>query len=362
MVGKSFTAIGLMSGTSMDGVDAALITTDGEAALETGPHLTMPYERGFRDRLRDLVAGRGDVEAVEEELTSYHARAVKVLLRSAGMRTAEISVLGFHGHTILHSPEDGNTWQIGDGSMLARETGIDVVHDLRAADVAAGGQGAPLAPVFHRALSAKMERPLSVLNIGGVANITWIGPGGADLIGFDTGPGNALIDDWMAKQTGKAFDQDGAAAAAGRAYPVRLAKMMTHPYFAERPPKSLDRDAFTGIAAEALKGLSTEDGAALLTAFTVEAVARAADQLPVPSYRWIVVGGGRKNQTIMKGLRTRLSAEVISGDDIGWPGDAVEAQAFGYMAVRSLLGLPISYPGTTGVANPISGGVFTPKA
>ena len=346
----------------MDGIDAALISTDGEAALALGPHLTVPYEPAFRDRLRDLVARHGDAGAVEQALTAHHARAVDELLRTSGTRAADVDVIGFHGHTILHNPEIGRTWQIGDGAALARETGIDVVHDLRAADVAAGGQGAPLAPVFHRAMAATMARPLSVLNIGGVANVTWIGPGAQDLIGFDAGPGNALIDDWMRRRAGRPFDADGRTAAAGRADPVRLAGMMTHAYFAAPPPKSLDRDAFTNIAAKALADVSTEDGAALLTAFTVAAVARAAAHLPQAPKRWIIVGGGRRNATIMAGLRARLSAAIISGDEIGWSGDAIEAQAFGYLAVRSRRGLPISYPGTTGVPKPMSGGVFTPKA
>ena len=361
MANKTWTAIGLMSGTSMDGVDAAVVTTDGEALLEPGAHLTMPYERAFRERLRDLIAGKGDVEAVEEELTACHARAVTLLLRSAEMNATEIDVIGFHGHTILHNPGDGHTWQIGDGAKLAREVGIDVVHDLRAADVAAGGQGAPLAPVFHRALSGRMARPLAVLNIGGVANLTWIGGGAEDLMGFDTGPGNALIDDWVMRHKGEAFDRDGALATAGRASPVKLAKLMTHPYFKQPPPKSLDRDDFVGFVAETSQGQSPEDGAALLTAFTVESITQSVHHLPLPPLQWIVVGGGRHNQAIMSALRVRMEAEILSGEDVGWSGDAVEAQAFGYMAVRSRLGLAISYPGTTGAPRAMSGGVFAPK-
>jgi anhydro-N-acetylmuramic acid kinase len=362
MASKPWTAIGLMSGTSMDGVDAAVITTDGENHLKPGAHLTMPYDRKFRAKLRDLIGGKGDVKAVEEELTGYHARAVTVLLRSAGMNAKEIDVIGFHGHTILHNPEDGNTWQIGDGTKLSKDTGINVVYDLRAADVAAGGQGAPLAPVFHRALSSRIGRPLAVLNIGGVANLTWIGSGDEDLMGFDTGPGNALIDDWIMSQTGEPFDRDGMLAAAGRIHPVKLAKLMTHPYFSQKPPKSLDRDDFAGYVTEALRDVSVEDGAALLTAFTVESIAQSASHLPLPPFQWVVVGGGRNNQSIMGGLRKRMEVQITPGDEIGWSGDAVEAQAFGYMAVRSRLGLPISYPGTTGVPHAMSGGVFVPKS
>jgi anhydro-N-acetylmuramic acid kinase len=361
MAKKAWTAIGLMSGTSMDGVDAALISTDGEAMLEPGRHLTTPYDSAFRDRLRDLIAGQGDVAAVEKELTACHRRAVTELLRAANIGQADVDVIGFHGHTILHEPEQARTWQIGDGAKLAKDTGIDVVYDLRRSDVAAGGQGAPLAPVFHRALSAGMPLPLAVLNIGGVANVTWIGDGEDALIGYDTGPGNALLDDWIVRHTGNPFDRDGALGAAGRWHPVKLARLMTHPYFNEKPPKSLDRDAFATIAADILQGLSVEDGAGLLTAFTVETISQAAIHMPLQPRQWIVVGGGRHNQTLMDGLRARITAEITSGDDIGWSGDAVEAQAFGYIAVRSRLNLPISYPGTTGVPRPMSGGVLARK-
>jgi anhydro-N-acetylmuramic acid kinase len=361
MVKKAWTAIGLMSGTSMDGVDAALITTDGEAMLEPGRHLTTPYDSAFRGRLQDLVAGQGDVAAVEKELTACHGRAVTALLRVAGIGPADVDVIGFHGHTILHKPEQARSWQIGNGAKLARDTDIDVVYDLRGADVAAGGQGAPLAPVFHRALSAKIPRPLAVLNIGGVANVTWIGDREDALIGYDTGPGNALLDDWISRHTGDPFDRDGALGAAGHFHPVKLAKLMTHPYFNKKPPKSLDRSAFAAIAVDILRDLSVEDGAALLTAFTVETVFQAAIHMPLQPRQWIVVGGGRHNQALMNGLRARIDAEVTSGDDIGWSGDAVEAQAFGYMAVRSRLSLPISYPGTTGVPRPMSGGVLARK-
>jgi len=362
MAKRTWTAIGLMSGTSMDGVDAALITTDGDSLVETGAHLTIPYSDDFREELRDLIDGRGDLTSVEVMLTDLHALAVTRLLETAELDAAAVDVIGFHGHTILHEPDAGRTWQIGDGAKLARDTGIDVVFDLRAADVAAGGQGAPLAPVFHRALTADQPRPLAVLNIGGVANVTWIGSGQDDLIGFDTGPGNALIDDWVKRYTGAPFDRDGALAAAGRAFPVKLARLMTHSYFAETPPKSLDRDDFNTIAVDAVDGLSTEDGAALLTAFTVESIARSLGHLPAAPARWIVVGGGRRNAAIMKGLRNRLEADIVTGEDVGWSPDAIEAQAFASMAVRSRLGLPNSFPGTTGVPEPIVGGVHAPPS
>ncbi len=274
------------------------------------------------------------------------------------MASGAVAVLGFHGHTILHQPEAGRTRQIGDGALLAAETGIDVVCDFRARDVAGGGQGAPLAPLYHAALAAELAKPLAVLNLGGVANLTWIGAGADESEGavraFDTGPGNALIDDWAARHSGRPLDLDGALARAGRTDEAALASLLEDPYFARPPPKSLDRDAFDpGPVA----GLSPADGAATLTAFSAAAVARALDHLPVPPRRWLVTGGGRHNPALMAALAERLEAPVAPVEAVGWDGDALEAQAFAYLALRSLEGLALSLPGTTGVARPMPGGV-----
>jgi len=345
-------AVGLMSGTSMDGIDAALIETDGTRVLRFGPAITTPYEPPFRERLRAILGGQGDVAGVERDLTDLHAAAVGELLAGAPVARDTVRVIGFHGHTILHAPAARRTWQIGDGARLADAVGIDVVGDLRQADVAAGGQGAPLAPVYHLALSADLDRPLAVLNIGGVANVTWIGPG-EQLVAFDTGPGNALIDDWMLRRTGVAVDRDGRAAGAGRANEAALAMLLSNGYFALPPPKSLDRDAFDTAP---LAGLSVEDGAATLARYTVESVALALDHLPHRPRRWLVCGGGRHNRTLMAMLAARLRAPVEPVEAVGWRGDALEAEAFALMAVRSLEGLPISFPGTTGVPAPMTGG------
>lgn len=348
-------ALGLMSGTSLDGVDAALVRTDGIRVLEFGPFRTAPYDAAFRERLRASLGGKGDVAGVERDLTEIHAAAVKALLREAGREKAD--VIGFHGHTILHAPEARRTWQIGDGALLARQTGIDVVHDFRSADVAAGGEGAPLAPVYHAALAAELERPLAVLNIGGVANVTWIdGPSSApNLIAFDTGPGNALVDDWVRRHHGRLYDMDGALAASGRVDAGALARLLDHDYFGRRPPKSLDRDTFSTAH---VAGLSAADGAATLTAFTAQAVARAVMHFPAPPRRWLVTGGGRHNKTLMEALAASLSGTVEPVEAARWNGDGLEAQAFAYLAVRSLRGLPLSFPGTTGVERPMAGGVL----
>lgn len=348
-------ALGLMSGTSLDGIDAALVRTDGVRVQEFGPFLTRPYDATFRERLRAVLGGQGDVAGVERDLTEIHAAAVQALLREAGARKAD--VIGFHGHTILHAPEARRTWQIGDGALLARRTGIDVVHDFRSADVAAGGEGAPLAPVYHAALAAELERPLAVLNIGGVANVTWIdGPASApNLIAFDTGPGNALIDDWVRRHDGRLYDVDGALAAAGQVDVDALARLLEHDYFGRTPPKSLDRDAFSTAP---VSHLSAADGAATLAAFTVQAVARALSHFPAPPRRWLVTGGGRHNRTLMAALARALPGTVAPVETARWNGDGLEAQAFAYLAVRSLRGLPLSYPGTTGVERPTAGGVL----
>ena len=354
-------AVGLMSGTSMDGVDAALIETDGESLARPRAFLTIPYESAFRSRLASAVAaGRADA-ALVEELTHLHAGAVGRVLKEAGVESGTVALVGFHGHTVLHAPAERRTLQIGDGSLLARLTGIAVVGDFRSADVAAGGEGAPLAPVFHRALAALLEKPVAVLNIGGVANLTWIGRD-ESLIAFDTGPGNALIDDWALRHIGHPMDLDGALAASGRVEEGALAGLLADPYFKRRAPKSLDRNHFAGLAAR-LADLGPEDGAATLTEFTAAAVALAARQLPEPPKRWIVTGGGRRNPTLMAALARRLAVPVEPCESVGWDGDALEAQAFAYMAVRSAKGLPISYPETTGAPRPMTGGrLFKPAA
>ena len=280
---RVYRVIGLMSGTSLDGIDAAFLATDGQARLEPGPFLTLPYAPAFRARLRGVLGGQGDVASVERELTELHAEAVAALRQHNAL--GAIDLVGFHGHTILHRPQEHRTWQIGDGALLARLTGIDVVNDFRSNDVAAGGEGAPLAPLYHRALAGPLAKPVAVLNIGGVANVTWIGEGEDDILAFDTGPGNALIDDWMLRHTGAPLDQDGALARQGRASEPHITNFLAHPYFARRPPKSLDRDDF---AASVPDHLAPADGAATLTAMTAAAVAAAARHFRRPAERWLV--------------------------------------------------------------------------
>jgi anhydro-N-acetylmuramic acid kinase len=262
-------------------------------------------------------------------------------------------VIGFHGQTILHAPARGLTWQIGDAALLARRARTQVVHDFRSADVAAGGEGAPLVPLFHAALAASLPKPLLIVNIGGVANITFLGADG-EILACDTGPGNGPLDDLLLRHTGRPFDEDGALAARGLVRQDHLALLMSHPYFSRPAPKSLDRLAFSALIEQATSGLSAADGAATLAAFTVAAIAAAP--LPEPPQRILVCGGGRKNLHLMERLRKAVAMPVDPVEAVGWDGDALEAQCFGFLAVRSLRGLPLSLPSTTGVPAPMPGG------
>ncbi len=350
---KIYRAVGLMSGTSLDGVDAAWLETDGEAIFGTGAALTLHYEESLRADLRRLLDLAPRMAAddpflldVERRLTDDHAVAVAMLGRPA-------ELIGFHGQTILHAPERGVTWQIGDAARLAARARAPVVHDFRAADVAAGGQGAPLVPLFHAALARDLPKPLLVVNIGGVANITFLGEDG-EILACDTGPGNGPLDDFLQRHTGQPFDRDGALAAAGHARQDRLARLMAHPYFARPAPKSLDRLTFTTLIDEAVRGLEVPDGAATLAAFTATSIAGAP--VPEPPLRVLVCGGGRKNLNIMHRLRAAFACPVEPVEAVGWDGDSLEAQCFAYLAVRSVLGLPLSLPGTTGVPAPQTGG------
>jgi anhydro-N-acetylmuramic acid kinase len=361
-------AVGLMSGTSMDGIDVALIDTDGDGRVERGPALSYPYSEPFRAQLRAALveASRlrrrderpGSLHLTEQYLTDLHAEAVTNFLEDCRIAPESVDVVGFHGQTVLHAPERKLTVQIGDGPGLARAVGIDVIYDLRGPDVAAGGQGAPLAPVYHRALAARLpERPVAVVNIGGVGNVTWIGSDGT-LIAFDTGPGNALLDDWMHTHTGHAVDADGTTAARGKIDEAALTALLTHAYFGVAPPKSLDRNAFN---LDPVRHLSLEDGAATLAAFTAASLARARAHMPEQPKLWVVSGGGRRNRTLMTMIAERVESAVAPAEAAGFDGDAVEAEAWAYMAVRSLKGLPITFPGTTGVAQPLTGGVLARK-
>ncbi len=353
-------ALGLMSGTSLDGIDAALIKTDGETVEAFGESHTTAYDDGFRTQLREAVYGRGDLLKMEHGLTIRHIDAVKKLLKQANIAAKDVHVVGFHGQTVAHRPAERMTWQIGDGALLAEKTGIDVVCDFRRRDVAAGGQGAPLVPLFHAALAKTMELPVVMVNIGGSANVTWIGRSESasdtlldlDILAFDTGPGNVLLNEWALKHTGRDCDVNGKLAAAGKVDKALLDTLLGDPYFKLVPPKSLDRNHFS---IEALDGLSAQDGAATLTEFTAATIGLAAEHFPTPAKQCIVCGGGGHNPELMKALAKHFP-RVTMADKIGWQSDAMEAQAFAFLAVRSLKGLALSVPTTTGAARAVTGG------
>jgi anhydro-N-acetylmuramic acid kinase len=361
------TAIGLMSGTSLDGVDVALIETDGQRVKALGPSGYRPYTETERALLRQALteavnlpqrdARPGILREAERAVTMAHAEAVGAFTAQHHISREDVAIVGFHGQTVLHRPERKMTVQIGDAAVLAKAIHIPVMHDFRAADVAAGGQGAPFVPVYHRALAQSLDRegPIVVVNIGGVSNITYID--GADtLIACDTGPGNALLDDYMFRTLGEPFDREGRTAAQGTVDVAWVARAMEHPFFALPPPKSLDRNDFASLA---LREMPAADGAATLTAFTAEAIARIVPLLPKEPRSWIVAGGGARNPTMLRMMRERLAtATVEAANTLGWSADAIEAQAFGFLAARGLNGLPLSYPATTGVPVPMTGGVI----
>jgi anhydro-N-acetylmuramic acid kinase len=361
------TAVGLMSGTSLDGVDVALLETDGKKVKAFGPCGYRPYtdhERGLlRQALAEAVhlpqrdARPGILAEAERAVTVAHAEAVAAFTAQHRITREEIDIVGFHGQTVLHRPEKKLTVQIGDGPALAKAIHIPVMHDFRAADVEAGGQGAPFVPVYHRALAQSLGRegPIAVLNIGGVSNITYI-DGTDTLIACDTGPGNALIDDFMFRVMSQRFDCEGRMAAQGVADEAWIARALELPFFRLPPPKSLDRNDFAKLK---LGEMKPADGAATLTAFTAAAIARIVPQLPKPPKSWIVAGGGARNRTMLRMLQERLRPAIVEPADVlGWATDAIEAQAFGFLAARGLKGLPLSYPATTGVPMPMTGGVI----
>lgn len=352
------TVIGLMSGTSLDGVDAAVIHTDGERIAGYGPDISLPYTAALRRRARRildhapaLLPDDPEVKAVALEITRHHIDAVRQLHTLA----PDIDLIGFHGQTILHAPDRHMTWQIGDAALLSRATGLAVVHDFRSADVAAGGEGAPLVPWFHAALLHDVPGPVAVLNIGGVANVTFIDADGT-IHACDTGPGNALLDDWAMRHTGTACDTDGRLARAGTANRAIVEQLLADPYFARPAPKSLDRQSFA-TALDRVTACTPADGAATLAAFTIEAVRRTP--LPARPARWYVCGGGRRNPVLMQGLQAALGVPVMEVDHLGWNGDALEAQCFGFLAARSIRGLPLSAPTITGGPGGLSGGRLT---
>lgn len=365
-------AIGLMSGTSMDGIDVAMLRTDG-ISVEAGPSFFVPYDAAFRRRLEaSLETAKGidrreerpgDLAELEREITIRHVRAVEAFLGSDAGRWGKPKIVGFHGQTVLHRPHLGLTVQLGDGELLAKELGIPVVYDMRANDMRHGGQGAPLVPAYHAALAGSLpERfsrryPVVFVNVGGISNITYV-PVTGDPIAFDAGPGNTLIDQWVSREGGVPYDSGGTIASEGGIVAKVVARYMAAPFFGRSGPKSLDRNDFT---LEPAAGLGLSDGARTLAAVSAEAILKAVEHVPESPKLWIVCGGGRKNPHIVGDLRNgveKSGAEVVVAEDAGLDGDATEAEAWAFLAVRSMKGLPLTFPTTTGCREAISGGVL----
>ncbi|MEO1397777.1 MAG: anhydro-N-acetylmuramic acid kinase [Pseudomonadota bacterium] len=370
------TALGLMSGTSMDGIDLALVRTDGEAAIEFGPVMSVDYpaafrrsiEVGLKDALKiktatDRMQRPGRLAQLEHDITLAHADAVVSFLKREALSPDDIDLLGFHGQTVLHRPKQGLTVQLGDGSQLASLTGIATVFDMRARDMELGGQGAPLVPVFHQALATRIARdrdgPIMFVNIGGISNVTYV-DGENDPIAFDSGPGNALIDQWVQAEGGIPFDQGGRIASEGSVSTVVLERYLAAAFFEKAGPKSLDRGDFKPLKPDELE---LSDGARTLVEVSAAAIAKSAEHVPRTPVLWVLCGGGRLNEALVSSLRRALAsteADVVLAEDVELDGDMLEAQAFAYLAARSAKGLPLTFPTTTGCRQPVTGGLLAP--
>jgi anhydro-N-acetylmuramic acid kinase len=350
--------IGLMSGTSFDGIDVGSLETDGAVIAATGPAETWPWPDAMRERLRAVMGQANAPADLVRDVTDCHYAAVEAFLDRHAIDRASVAAVGFHGQTILHRPQDRLTVQIGDGAWLARALGLVVVDQFRIDDVAAGGQGAPLAPVYHQALFRQHAKPLAVVNIGGLSNVTWVGGDADDLVSFDCGIGNARLDDWMWRKAGLAYDADGSCGLRGTIDEALVAATLQQPYYQRMPPKSLDRDElFVDLPGD----MGLDDGAATLAAITADAIVLGAQHFPAPVHEWIVAGGGRRNGAIMARLRAKLEQPVLSAEQAGQDGDGVEAHLIAFLAARKLAGLPSSYARTTGAPHPVvCGHVHTP--
>lgn len=357
---KKIKALGMMSSSSLSGVSAAAVVTDGIDVYEVSRTVSVPYDDDIRER---LYAASGQKPKTEEAalalkklgdaVTRFHAEVAQDVMNYLG---APVDVIGFHGHTVLHDASSHYTYQLGNGQLLADLTGTKVVNRFSNADMLAGGQGAPLVPVYYASLINNFDKPAAVVNIGGITNVTWVGDNG-EMLAFDVGPGNAVINDWVYKHAGQQMDYNGNLAITGKINEKVLASLMRHKFFAQYPPKALGQDEFKDKL-EHLEGLSLEDGAATVTAFVAESIIYSlAMYLPQMPKKIVLCGGGAKNPTLVRFLRQRLNGpEVIVSGELGWRPDTMEAQAYGFLAVRRLYNLPNTFPATTGCIEPVVGG------
>ncbi|MBE6448044.1 MAG: anhydro-N-acetylmuramic acid kinase [Alphaproteobacteria bacterium] len=356
--------LGLISGSSLDGINAAIITTDGVDVFEFGEAREIPYDDELRDKLRWFhhnytSAEEAQKQELENLLTQAHATAIRDIIDSDDK---QIDLVGFHGHTIVHKPDEHFIYHIGNAQQLADSIGIKVVSRFRQADILSGGQGAPLSAVYHQALASAIEKPVAFVDIGGISSLTWMGSNG-ELLAFDAGPGNNAINDWVFKHAGQHMDYNGKQAALGTVHMPIINQLMRHKFLAKHPPKAADKATFKDKL-EHLEGLSLQDGAATATSFVAEAIAYSiALYLPEAPKTLIICGGGAQNPTLVRFLRQRFDSTVVkTASELGWDASAIEAQAFAYLAARRVNLMPATYPFTTGVSMPcICGEVFEPK-
>lgn len=348
---KVYRAIGLMSGTSLDGaIDVAMIETDGRGYVKPLRYYEYPYDITVRDKVRACFGKKerdAETEEAEKLVTQLHIEAVKAF-------DEKVDIIGFHGQTITHDPDNGFTWQLGDGEALAKATGTDVIYDMRKKDVLSGGQGAPLLPLYHQALFSDHEKPVAILNLGGVANMTYVGEGD-EVIASDCGPASAMMDDFMRKRTGKEFDENGRVASRGNILGNAVDEFLANDFFKKAPPKSLDRDHWS---IDLVEYANDEDGMATLMEMTVQGILKYLEYLPQKPTKIYTAGGGAKNKYLIDTLQERTGTRIEKLDVLGWNGDATEAEGFAYLAVRSKEGLNLTLPTTTGSKEPTGGGIY----
>ena len=359
---QTFKVLGLSSGSELEGLNAAVITTDGVDVFDFGPTFELPFDEDMRDDLRKLhqnftILSDVEKDRVADKFTSVCMAFAKEILS----QDDSINLIGFGGHIICHKPSEHILYQIGDNARMAKECSIDVVGNFRNADILAGGQGAPLSAIYHAAISQNIAKPLAWIDIGGISALTIIGPNG-EMQAYDAGAGNAVINDWVNKHANMHMDFNGKLAISGHIHDDILSSLLRHKFLRLAPPKAADKSTFCDKC-EHLEGLSLEDGAATATAFVAQSILNSINDFAIiRPEKLIICGGGAKNPTLMRFIKQRSSdIEVLSADECGFSASYIEAQAFGFLAARRLNQMPTSYPFTTGAAFEVIGGEFFGK-
>ena len=358
----SLLALGLMSGTSIDGVDVALLKTNGLDNIINKGYQTYSFSKKIKNKIENFITARNSPKEITKLITDFHTSCVKDFIKKKNISLGSINIVGFHGQTIFHKPDQCWTWQLGDGQQLSNSLNIPVISNFRYRDVCLGGQGAPLVPIWHLAIINSMERekfPCVFINIGGVANITYIEDKNKIPISFDIGPGNAPLDFVMKKYFNKDFDSDGAESAHGTIALTSVNNILSDSWFDLLPPKSLDKNELDKVLTRHIKHLNPSDKAATLAKLVSSSAKKSMSFFSTPPKALYVCGGGRLNKTIMNGFNQEFGNIICSVDELGWNGDALEAGAFAYLAVRSLKGMSFTWKNTTGVSRATSGGLLS---